>query len=156
MIEIVEIDMEEAIKDFSPLVIEHWVEVARNQDKIELAPDWEKYKKLYDEGHVLAYGAYKLTEQAAPEPVGYTLDVISPSLHYMNNVFAQNDVIFVSKEMRNTSLGYKLIKKSEDSLRMLGVDYRTLHIKYTHDFSQLTKALGYEDVEKIVGKYLGD
>ena len=156
MIIIIEIDMEEAIKDFSPLVTKHWVEVARNQDKIELAPDWEKYKALYDEGHVLAYGAYKLEGQEPPIPVGYTLDIISPSLHYMNNVFAQNDVIFVSTEMRNTSLGYKLIAKSEDRLRKLGVDYRTLHMKYTHDFSKLTKALGYEDVEKIVGKYLGD
>ena len=140
------------IKDeIDPLIKLHWEEIALNKDKILLDPDWDKYFDLCDSDLLKTF-----TARLDGELIGYFVVMVYPHLHYKNNLFAVNDVIYLKEEFRNTSTGYKLISFAENSLKNAGVDVLVLNTKVHKPFDNLCEKAGYKLTERIYSKYLGD
>lgn len=137
-------DCLEEIKLLAPL---HYEEVSAFKDYMECEPDYRVYQALEDAGalHIVT------ARDSNGLLVGYIVDTINPSLHYSRDRFAVNDVVFVIKQLRNTSVGYKLIAKARDLLKADGVSVHLLHMKADPEleFSRLAEGLGYELLDLV-------
>lgn len=141
--------LDEVRQDAEPLLLKHWEEIALNKDTIELDPDWDSYYSLEKEGYVRIYTAREVGENTL---VGYFVVIQSPSLHYKNDIFCVNDIIYVSKEVRGERVGANLIKFAEDDLKSFGVSVLTINTKTHAPFDGLLEKLGYTHIENIFSK----
>lgn len=101
----------------------HWLEVAHDQDEIDLDPDWEAYLADERAGRFVAWSAR--TEEKL---VGYNAFFVVPHRHYRKAIFALNDVIYLKPEQRG-SHGLVLIAEAERGLKELGVRKAFYHVK---------------------------
>lgn len=132
------------------LLTKHWEEIAGNKDKIKLCPDVSKYISLQEAGVLKNVCAYKDTIL-----VGYSVLFVQPHLHYANDVYAYVDVIYVDPEYRNTSVGIRLIKETEEYARSMNVSVLTYHTKPQHAIiEKVLSKLDYKHMENIFGKCL--
>lgn len=139
------------LNEIKPLLFEHWEEIAVNKDKIKLDPDYDSYLYLAKTGLLKVY-----TVRDNGKLVGYYSTLVTPHLHYRNNTYAINDLIFLIPEFRGKLVGLKLIKFAEQELKKLGVSVIMLHTKTEHSFSTIAERLGYSCVEETYSKYIGD
>ena len=141
---------DEMYPDIAPLLQEHWKEIALHQDEIPLAPDFERYKKLCNDGMCILMAARRDVVL-----IGYAVFFLHHHIHYKHTLYASNDVLFVRKPERQSIAGIRLIRDSERELDRLGVRRVTWHIKGSNDFSPILKRMGYEHEEVVMGKMLG-
>lgn len=113
-----------AIEDgLEPLLLAHWKEVAHDKDLIALKVDWARYLRMESAGEYVFLAARRgLTL------VGYSAFYVARSLHYMDHIFAMNDVIYLSPEERGVE-GIALIVESERFLKALGAAKVMYHVK---------------------------
>lgn len=149
MIEIKIDKIENILGTCGGLFQQHWEEVAHNKDKIKLAIDRKKYISLEEVGALVCFSAFN-----GDERVGYSIFFVSPHLHYSNNIFAMNDVVFVSKEYRRGSVGLRLMKFAEEYLESIGASIISYHFKPDHDAKGLFSRLGYNMAELTYSKCL--
>ena len=136
--------------DEDGLLTKHWEEIAGNKDKIKLCPDVSKYIHLQEAGVLKNICAYK-----DEKLIGYCVMFVQPHLHYAEDLYAYVDVIYVDKEYRNTSVGIRLIKETEEYARSLNVSVLTYHTKPAHAVIEKVLAkLNYKHIENIFGKCL--
>lgn len=127
----------------------HWEEVAKNKELMVLKGDNETYKKLEAAGCLASLFAY-----AGNEIVGYSVNIISNHLHYVDLKFAQNDILFVLPEYRNSPLGTRLIRKTEELCRSKGALILNWHAKDKTTLFQILPRMGYDIHETIFSKKL--
>ena len=139
------------LSELKGLFDEHYQEIGNDPNSVELNPDYDAYS-LLEENNSL----HLVTVRSEGLLVGYYLSVISPMLHFKHIINAYNDAIFVKKEYRKGTVGYKLIKKSLKLLEDMGVNCVTLHTKTKQPFDKLCEKLGMTCVERNYVKYLGD
>lgn len=132
-----------------PLFSEHWKEIARNRELINLDPDWDRYIQM-DEAGLLQVATVR-DEDAL---IGYSIDIITPHMHYKNDLFAMNDVLYVRPEYRGKGAGVRLIKYSMEKMKERGVSVVHMHMKLSNDFGPLMERLGYNEIERIYEKVL--
>ena len=137
-------------KDVQKLIENHWKEIALNQDKIKLNPDWDTYYKLESLGMFKLYTARK-----DGELVGYFTVVVTKGLHYADHKFAATDVIYISPEHRKGRAGYKLIKFAEQNLADDGVSVLVINTKDHAPFDSLLESMDYNLAERLYQKYIG-
>jgi GNAT superfamily N-acetyltransferase len=140
---------EDVIEEMKPLLKDHWEEIAINQDKIKLNPNIDAYQSLQDGGLLRIY-----TARDNGTLFGYFAVVVSPNLHYQDHVFAECDVIFISKEYRNKHIGSEFISFVESSLTKEGVSVFCINTKVHKAFDGLLSFLGYDLIERKYGKYI--
>lgn len=143
------------------LILDHYKEIALNQDQIPLDPDWERYNQAEVSGNLLCC-TVRDGETVKDSPViGYSVFFLTWHIHYNTTRIATNDVLYLDKKYRNGGTGIKLIKYSEEQLKVYGVDKVIWHIKFNKkdgdrkDFSPILERLGYEEEEKILTKFIG-
>jgi GNAT superfamily N-acetyltransferase len=128
----------------------HWDEVANYKNAIELDPDIEKYVALENAGvlkNVCVYDEDRL--------IGYSVLFIQPHLHYCKDLFAYVDVIYLHPDYRGSTLGVKLVKKTEQLARECGASVVTFHTKPLHPaIDKVLVKFGYGHIENIFGKCL--
>jgi len=134
--------------EIMPLLELHWHEIALNKD-IPLSIDWEKYQQAYDAGNMLI-----CTARDEGILIGYSVFFVHSHLHYKENLFAVQDILFIDPAYRNSRAGIGVIRFSEQVLKESGVSVVMHHMKTAHDFSPLMERLGYDFVEKIYSKRL--
>lgn len=132
------------------LFVEHYKDIAVNQDKIELNPDVPRYMAMDDAGILLP-----ISVREGEELIGYSVSVLLPSLHYKDHVYAMNDVIFVAKEYRKGTVGIRLIKFTEEELQKRGVSVYCINSKVHAPFFSVLERLGFTDTEHQYTKYIG-
>lgn len=137
------------IEDIKPLIQLHYEEIALHQDLIPLDPDWEKYKRLADQGML-----FIATARDQDVLVGYSVFFIIDHMHYRSTRMASNDVLFLHPKYRTGMTGVRLIKFCEAELAKQKVVKVMWHIKFAHDFRKILYRLGYNDEDAIVGKIL--
>lgn len=140
-------NLAEIAREISPLILEHYKEVAHFQD-IELDPDWERYFEADDKGILRAYTAR--TSQG--DLVGYAIFFVNKNMHYRKSLQAVQDILFLKKNSRGT--GGRLIDYADRELAKEGVQAVYHHVKNAHDFSALLVRKGYREVDKILVKRL--
>jgi GNAT superfamily N-acetyltransferase len=131
-------------REIEPLLEEHWKEIALNKDKIKLNPDWRAYADL-DSIHALRI----YTARKDAKLMGYFVVIVSKSLHYRDHLFANNDIIFLTKAARKGLTGVKLIKFALDSLEGEGVTKVHINTKAHQPFDAILERLGFEEIERV-------
>ena len=142
----------DVIEDIKPLLELHWKEVAINRTHIKLNPDFDSYLNLSDDSKL-----FILTARKDGALIGYNIYYVLPNLHYGGALFAEQDVIYVTKPHRFGRVPVKLLKYAEDLLiRDHKVDVILCRMKLSNDFSPLLDKLGYTPVDKTCSKYVGE
>lgn len=128
----------EVTSSAGPLLIEHWAEVALNKALMVLAPDEARYLALEASGNFFSLAAFE-----DEELVGYSGNFIGPHMHYAGLRYANNDVLFVSKEHRNSPLGLRLIRETEAEARRRGARQVLWHGKQNTPLASLLEKMQY-------------
>lgn len=131
-------------REIEPLLEEHWKEIALNKDIIKLNPDWEGYARLDGINALRIYTARK-----DDELVGYFVVLVSKSLHYRDHLFANNDIIFLTKAARKGLAGFKLIKFAIDSLAAEGITKLHINTKAHQPFDAILERLSFQEIERV-------
>ncbi len=131
------------------LLNEHWEELATNKELMTLKPDLERYRILEEMGLFVALFAY-----ANGKLIGYSGNVIVQNLHYSDLTMFQNDVLFISKEYRNSTIGLKLIKETERIAKEKGAKLMLWHAKENSPFAHILPKMGCKVQDIIYSKAL--
>ncbi|MCK4501198.1 GNAT family N-acetyltransferase [Candidatus Babeliales bacterium] len=151
MITYQEEELKNCLDEMKPLFTEHWEEIALHKDKIKLNPDYDKYLLLDSLGML-----HTLTARDGDVLIGYFVSFIQPHMHYKDVDFAINDILFIHKDYRHGSVGYKLFKKAEASLKDKGIDVLIINSKVDKDFKPIMDKLGFNRIEYSYSKYIGE
>lgn len=137
--------------DIKDLLVKHWEEIALNKDVIKLNPDWEAYHSLEDNGSLKIF-----TARSDGKLIGYFVVICRKHLHYVDHVFAFNDILYLDQDYRNGFTGAKLMKFAEKCLKEDGTSVLVVNTKRHKPFDSLLEWLGYKHIENIYSKLLRD
>lgn len=140
----------DVIDELIPLVLAHYEEIAVYKDRILLDIDFKLYMQMEQAEKFIVF-----TARDGEQMVGYSAFFWGPSPHYRNTLYAVNDVVFVKPEYRGNT-GTTLAAFCEDQLKAMGTQVITYHVKTAFDWSPALVKLGYESVEKILIKWVGE
>ena len=141
--------LDQVEKDILVLIDLHYKEIALNQSKVKLNPDWEVYRDLEDQGKLKIFTARDDTTL-----VGYFVVVVGVNMHYKDHTFACNDIIYLHKDYRKGFAGIKLIKFAKKCLTEDGVSVLTINTKVHQPFDKLLDRLGFNLIERVYSSYL--
>lgn len=142
---------EENLEYLKPLLPIHYKELALNQDKVPLSPQFDKYIATEKQG-----GLIFVTLRSAGQMVGYFIGFIAPGLHYSTCLTCQMDIFYVLPEHRGSGAGFQLFKFVEQQLKKRGVQRMFVGSKMHKDASWLFEKLNYTPVETYYSAWLGD
>lgn len=143
--------LKENLDYLKPLLPIHYAELALNQDKVPLAPQYNKYLSAESRGEL-----FFVTVREDGEMIGYFLGFISPALHYATCLTCQMDIFYILPEHRGSNAGFMLFEFVEKSLKKRGVQRMFVGSKLHKDASWLFEKLGYTPVETYYSAWLGD
>ena len=135
--------------DILSLLDLHYKEIALNQDKIKLNPDWDVYSELEQQGKLKIF-----TARDNDTLVGYFVVVVGVNMHYKDHTFACNDIIYLHKEYRKGFAGIKLIKFAKKCLTEDGVSVLAINTKVHQPFDKVLERLGFNLIERVYSSYL--
>lgn len=144
-------DLYQVRQEVDELFYKHWLEIAVNKDKIKLNPDWGFYEALYNAGYLGIY-----TVRHNQKLVGYFVVVVKSHPHYKDHLFGANDIIYIDPDYRKGLVGFKLIKFVEKELVSLGVSVLSVNTKVHKPFDVVLERLGFDLVERVYTKYIGE
>jgi len=136
-------------EDARPLLEKHWEEIALNKDTIKLNPDWDAYADLEDAGILKIF-----TARSDGNLIGYFVVFVRSHIHYKDNLFAYNDILYLDRDYRKGFTGAKLMKFAEKCLKEDGVSVLVVNTKRHKPFDVLLSWLGYKHIENIYSKVL--
>lgn len=135
--------------DILSLLDLHYKEIALNQDKIKLNPDWDVYSGLEQQGKLKIF-----TARDNDTLVGYFVVVVGVNMHYKDHTFACNDIIYLHKDYRKGFAGIKLIKFAKKCLTEDGVSVLAINTKVHQPFDKVLERLGFNLIERVYSSYL--
>ena len=142
---------EQNLEFLKPLLPIHYAELALNQDKVPLSPQFDKYIDAENRGELI-FVALRDVGQI----VGYFIGFIAPGLHYSTCLTCQMDIFYVLPEHRGSGAGFQLFKFVEKQLKQRGVQRMFVGSKMHKDASWLFEKLGYTPVETYYSTWLGE
>lgn len=142
---------EERIEELQSLLPLHYEELALNQDKVPLSPQYNVYVEREQQGGLLF-----VTLRDAGELVGYFIGFIAPGLHYSTCLTCTMDIFYLRKDKRTGSAGVRMFRFVEQELRRRGVHRWFMGSKIHADASALFKRIGAAPVETYYSKWLGE
>jgi GNAT superfamily N-acetyltransferase len=146
------VDMDVFLAEAEDVLYKHWQELALNKDKIYLKPDVKRYVDLQNSGVLKNIVVYKDNKI-----VGYSVLLITPFLHYADNVVAQVDIIYVDPDYRHSTVGARLLIETEAIAKENGAHVVVHHAKpYVPMIIKPLEKLNYQLYELMYGKYIGE
>jgi GNAT superfamily N-acetyltransferase len=139
------------IDEMKPLLPLHWAELALNQDKVPLQPQWHVYDARDARGELVL-----VTLRELGVLLGYFIGFVAPGLHYETCLTCTMDIFYVHPEHRTKRGGIILFKAVEAELKRRGVDRWFVGSKIHADASPLFERLKFSKVETYYTKWLGD
>lgn len=147
--------LSQARAELEQLLPLHWQEIARDQSvpKFQLKPDWAAYHTMEDVGQF-----FMMVCRVDGRMVGYYIGFIRRQLHYADSLALATDIYFVLPEFRQGRIGIELFKQVEKAAKSRGVDKIYLGSKSAPhlDRTKLFERLGYDRIEYVFAKVLGD
>lgn len=141
---------EQQLEELKALLPLHYEELALNQDKVPLAPQYHVYIEREHAGGLLF-----VTLRDAGSLVGYFIGFIAPGLHYETCLTCTMDIFYVRKDRRRGTAGVRMFRFVEAELRRRGVQRWFMGSKIHADASALFKRIGAVPVETYFSKWLG-
>ena len=142
---------ESQLTELKSLLPSHYKELALNQDKVPLDPQYQIYIERERRGELLF-----IVLRDAGELVGYFIGFIAPGLHYQTCLTCTMDIFYVRKDKRTGSAGIRLFKFVEVELKRRGVQRWFMGSKIHADASALFKRIGASPVETYYSKWIGE
>lgn len=142
---------EQQLEELQVLLPLHYRELALNQDKVPLSPQYHVYIERERAGGLLF-----VTLRDAGELVGYFIGFIAPGLHYSTCLTCTMDIFYVRQDKRVGSAGVRMFRFVEAELRRRGVHRWFMGSKLNADASPLFKRIGATPVETYYSKWLGE
>ncbi|EAP7013727.1 N-acetyltransferase [Salmonella enterica] len=142
---------EQNLEYLKPLLPIHYKELALDQDKVSLSPQFDKYVAAEQRGELIF-----VTLRKAGQMVGYFIGFIAPGLHYSTCLTCNMDIFYVLPDHRGSGTGFQLFKFVERQLKKRGVDRMFVGSKMHKDASWLFEKLNYTPVETYYSAWLGD
>lgn len=143
--------LSDVLEELKPMFPEHFKELALNQDKVPLDPQYGVYLARENIGEVLFVAL-----REAGEIVGYFVGFIAPGLHYQTCLTLTMDIFWVRPDKRGKGAGIQLFRFVEHEARSRGVQRMFVGSKLHKDASWLFEHLGYQEVERYYSAWLGD
>lgn len=141
----------ERLPELQRLLPLHYQELALNQDKVPLDPQYDVYIARERRGELLF-----VTLREAGEMVGYFIGFIAPGLHYQTCLTCTMDIFYVHPERRTGRAGITLFKFVKAELKRRGVDRWFVGSKCHADASALFEYLGFNKVEVYYSMWIGE
>jgi GNAT superfamily N-acetyltransferase len=147
------------LEQLKPLLVEHWRELALDQDKVPLEPCWEIYAAREAEGGVLY-----VTVRDRGRLVGYFVGFVGPGLHYRTCLTLQMDVFWLHPEFRDGDsltqveaemVAEILFSEVRRAASARGVQRLFVGSKLHKDASALFERMGFVEVERYYSAWLG-
>lgn len=142
---------EERLSELQALLPIHYAELALNQDKVPLSPQYGIYIQRERQGELIF-----VTLREAGELIGYFIGFVAPGLHYSTCLMCTMDIFYVHKDKRTGSAGIRLFRFVEAELKRRGVQRWLMGSKIHADASALFKRIGAAPIETYYSKWLGD
>lgn len=142
---------EQRLPELEALLPLHYEELALNQDKVPLAPQYGVYIERERAG-----GLIFVALRDAGDLVGYFIGFIAPGLHYSTCLTCTMDIFYIRKDKRTGSAGVRMFRFVESELRRRGVQRWFMGSKIHADASALFKRIGAAPVETYYSKWLGE
>jgi len=142
---------EQQLSELQALLPLHYRELALNQDKVPLQPQYHVYIERERAGGLLF-----VTLRDAGQLVGYFIGFIAPGLHYETCLTCTMDIFYVRQDKRSGSAGVRMFRFVEAELRRRGVQRWFMGSKIHADASALFKRIGAAPVETYYSKWLGE
>ena len=142
---------EERLCELQELLPSHYEELALNQDKVPLSPQYGHYISREREG-----GLIFVTLREEGVLIGYFIGFIAPGLHYSTCLTCTMDIFYVRKDKRKGTAGVRLFRFVEACLKQRGVNRWFMGSKVHADASALFERIGASKVEVYYSKWIGD
>lgn len=139
------------LDELKPLLPIHYEELALNQDRVPLSPQFDIYLKREEMGELLF-----VTVREDAELIGYFIGFITPGLHYSTCLTCTMDIFYLHPEHRGGFTGVKLFRAVEKELKRRGVQRWFVGSKCKADASALFEFLKFDRVEIYYSKWLGE
>ena len=128
--------------------MEHWRELALNQDSIKLDPDWDRFYALDLQGLLRV-----LTVRVEGHLVGYVFLIIGPHLHYKSTTWAHCDMFWLDPVYRQGWTGVKMFKELLRGVEEMGAQIASVPVKMHFMGGRVIKLLerlGFKQVEILM------
>jgi GNAT superfamily N-acetyltransferase len=148
--------MEELKPHFDP----HWQELALNQDKVPLDPQYAVYFERENVGQVLL-----VVLREAGKVVAYFVGFVAPALHYQTCLTLQMDIFWLHPDYRDADsltqleahmLSMQLFEAVREEAKRRGVKRVFFGSKLHKDASRVFEELGMVEVERYYSQWLGE
>jgi|SRR5882672_8977580 len=139
------------LEEVKPLLHDHWLELALDQERVPLDPQYDVYLERDRRGEMSV-----IALRDAGALVGYAVFFVAPGLHYKTCLTATMDIFWTRPEVRGAMGGVKLFRAAEAELKRRGVQRMFVGSKCHKDASFLFERLGYVEVERYYSCWLGD
>jgi GNAT superfamily N-acetyltransferase len=139
------------IEEMKPMLPDHYAELALNQDRVPLSPQYHVYDERDALGMVMA-----IALRDAGELVGYFIGFIAPGLHYSTCLTLQLDIFWIHPDHRGQKGGFMLFKAVEAEAKRRGVQRLFVGSKTHLPADFLFEKLGYTKVETVWSAMLED
>jgi GNAT superfamily N-acetyltransferase len=141
----------ETLEELKPLLPCHYEELALNQDKVQLSPQYGVYLHRDAMGEVLF-----VTLRDQGKLAGYFIGFVAPGLHYSTCLTLQMDIFYVYPTFRGNGGGHLLFRFVEQESKRRGIQRMFVGSKCHKEASWLFESLGYEKCEVFYTAWLGD
>jgi hypothetical protein len=138
-------------QDLLPLLPLHWEELALNQDKVPLDPQYDIYDAREAAGQTLV-----VTLRGLGVLVGYFIGFVAPGLHYRTCLTLTMDIFWTHPDIRKGFAAVKMFREVEREAKRRGVQRIFYGSKAHKDASKLFEFLRMDPVEVYYSKWIGD
>lgn len=138
------------LPELLPLLPLHYKELALDQDKVPLDPQYDVYCARERAGELLF-----VVLREAGELIGYFIGFIAPGMHYRTCLTCTMDIFYVHPDKRGGRGGLILFGAVEAELKRRRVQRWFVGSKCHMDASWLFERLGFQRVEVYYSKWLG-
>lgn len=151
MVTIQEERFEQCFDEAAPLIRAHWAEIARNKDKVPLAPNVGRLVQAEEAGALCI-----VTARDNGVLVGYASDFVASHVSYSETLFGESHIFWLAPEYRARGrIGMRLLMAREDALRARRAVIVHTRSKLAHPAAgRLLVHLGHEPIETVFSKVL--
>lgn len=138
-------------RDLLPLLPLHWAELALNQDRVPLDPQYDIYDAREAAGQTLV-----VTLRELGVLVGYFIGFVAPGLHYRTCLTLTMDIFWTHPDIRKGFAAVRMFREVEREAKRRGVQRIFYGSKAHKDASKLFEFLRMDPVEVYYSKWIGD
>ncbi len=123
----------------------HYEEIALFRDRIELNPDWQRYRNAEAAGLLKILTA----RDEAGVLVGYHIGMLMPHPHYVKHVMLFTDIFFLVRAEREGLAGVRFLRAILEHAREIGAEHLVMGTKLHKDLGNIFERLGGLETDRM-------